>query len=203
MRRFLLTFLAAFVALELSWFIVGPGYRGFFRALTSAIFCGSSERRELTLETLPKDSPGLADTRLFIVNPRLMTPDGAGPVRNVDFETRALGWVPSSLFVALVLATPGMARRRLWILLGGIFVIHVYALIALGYAIWNESAAVSLAHVPEAWAPTVNRLQQALLGQLALAVPVMAWAVGCFRFASSTPATGDREGSEPLATARS
>ena len=59
---------------------------------------------------------------------------------------------------------------------------HTYAFLVLTFAVWNESAAVSLVNLPAAWTPTLNRLEQALMTQLSLAVPVMAWALATFRF---------------------
>jgi hypothetical protein len=183
LRRFLGVFVALFVLLELPWPGLEAGSRRLFQALTRTVLCTNTARREVTLETLPPSEHEQNDTRLVIVNPQLMTPAGAGPVRNLDFDSRRLAWNPTALFLALMLATPRLQRGRAQLIAVGLAVIHTYALMVLTFAVWNESAALSLVTLPTGWQPAVNGLKQALINQLPLAVPVMAWAVAAWRFA--------------------
>jgi len=175
LRRFLSVFLSVFLLLALPWPGMYAAYRALFRSLSGAFLCASTEHCEVTVENLRDPGHAAADTRLVIVNPQLMTPAGSGPVRNLDFNSVRLGWYPTALFVALVLATPASFRRRFWTIVAGLVAVHGYALAVLAFSVWNESAAVSLVSRPTGWQPVSDRLQQALLNQLSLAVPVIAW----------------------------
>jgi hypothetical protein len=180
-RRFLLVFLTVFVLLVLPWPGLGAAFRGLFYALVRAFLCARTEQREVTLERLPQGGHGFDDTRLVIVNPQLMSPLGAGPVRNLDFDSIRFGWHPVALFLALTLATPGSVRRRAFAIAVGLTAVYGYALLALSYSVWNESSAVSIARIPDLWTPVANELQEALVTHVSLAVPVVVWVIVMLR----------------------
>jgi exosortase/archaeosortase family protein len=140
------------------------------RSLGMAAYGGSQSAREITFEPL-----GSHMTRIVIVNQRLMNADGSGPVRNLDFNTSAFFWQPFCLFFALTMATAMLTRDRLLALgLGGGGLLG-YLLLALSFAIWNESTEVSLVTLAPFWKGVANEAEAALVRQLSMAAPVIVW----------------------------
>jgi len=178
--RFLACFAFWYAALLLSWPVTGPAYCATFRAIGTLVYGSNDRTKEITFEAF---SQGYHShyTRVVIVNPAKMKPDGSGPVRNLDLDTRAFGWMPLALLLALVLATPLPWKRRRRALLWGFICQQVFTVAALGFCIWNESSELELVHLSGNLKEAFLAVKNLLAGQLILAVPALVWILATFR----------------------
>ncbi len=152
------------------WERMGGAY---FQGLADWIFGGVGPHREISFEALP-ERPGR--TRAVIVNPALMDSNGAGPVRNVDLDLDRLAIRPVALLIALIVATPVPWRRRGWGADPGPgHPGHLCLLIFVGYCLWVESAEVHLVEFSPAGKAVATGIEQAILGQVVIALPVLLW----------------------------
>lgn len=187
--RFVVCFAFWYAVLLFSWPITGQAYCATFRAIGSLIYGRNDRSKETTFEAY---SQGWHShyTRVVIVNPAKMKPDGSGPVRNLDLDTRAFGWMPLALLLAFVLATPLPWKRRWRALVWGVLCQQAFTMMALGYCIWNESTEVGLVSISEAWKEAAAAVKSLLAGQLILAVPVLIWLLVMFRGGDLQKITG-------------
>jgi exosortase/archaeosortase family protein len=140
------------------------------RSLGATVFTTSAGQREVKFE-----APDSRNTRAVIVNRALMNPDGSGPVRNLDFNSCGFLWRPLSLLLVLIFATPMSLRCQMLSLALGGYCLLGCLLIALGFAIWNESTAVSLVTLSPFWKDFADQLQVTLVQLATLAAPVFVW----------------------------
>lgn len=178
--RFLVCFAIWYALLLFSWPITGQAYCAAFRAVGTLVYGSNDRSKEITFESFPRGHHSHY-TRVVIVNPAKMKPDGSGPVRNLDLDTRAFGWMPLALLTALILATPLPWKRRRRALLWGLFVQQGFVIIALGYCIWNESTEIGLVSLSAAGKDAAVAVRAMLAGQLIVAVPVLIWILTTFR----------------------
>lgn len=175
---FLMRVVLLFCLLQLSWPLLGRWYEAAFRGVTSMVFESDDADREVTFR--PHDSRA-GDTRVEIVNRKLMASDGSGPVRHMDFGVRSLGWNPTTLFCALVLATPMAWGRRWRALAVGATGLQVLVLGVLAMSLWLESSFVGLVDLSPTWQGRMGTLKQALVDATRLAAPVLLWVVVIYR----------------------
>lgn len=95
----------------------------------------------------------------------------------LGFDSRAIGWIPTALASALILATPFGWRRRLGVLLVGLSLVHLYIVFVFGAYFWNQSAGtlpLTILPYSPAWGAG---LQETLVTQMGLSivVPVLIW----------------------------
>ena len=95
----------------------------------------------------------------------------------------ALGWLPTALTVALIVATPVPRRRRCWALLWGMLLIHSFVLFSVAVYIWNESTTVSLVTLSPFWKEIADALEYTLVTQMGVSfsIPVLIWIAVLFR----------------------
>lgn len=163
-----------YCALQVSWLLVGRFYEGAFRGVASLVFAVPGAGWEVTFVSR---EAAKTDTRAEIVNRRLMARDGSGPVRQMDFDIRSMGWNPTALFCALVLASPVSWGRRWRALVVGVVVLQVFVLVALGVSLWLESSHIGLVELSPFWQGIVGTLRQGLADSTHLAAPVLLWVV--------------------------
>ena len=103
--------------------------------------------------------------------------DGQGLVEQVDLDTRSIGWIPTALVTALILATPVPWRRRGWALVWGLLLIHAFLLFSLQLWIWGESSALSLMRLPPFAQTILDDLEYTLVTQIgaSFSVPILIW----------------------------
>ena len=178
-RSFLLRLVLVYGLLILPWPGVSDCYGAFFRGLGRLVFSSEDGRRELDFEK-GISRPAMSMTRIVIVNRALMARDGSGPVRNLDMDTGGF-WGMTALLVGLVAATPVSWRRRLRALIWGEVAIHGFLLCTVAFSLWNEGRYVTLVSLSPFWQSTADKLQDTLLSQLSLAVPVLVWLLVTFR----------------------
>lgn len=120
-------------------------------------------------------------TRVVIVNPALMNPDGSGPVRNMDIGTRGFGSASLGLLVGLIFASPISWSRRGKALLWGVLWHQVWVFGTLGYCIWLDSSEVGLVPLTASGKELAIGIKNIQAGALVVTVPVMLWVLVIFR----------------------
>jgi hypothetical protein len=114
---------------------------------------------------------------MTLSNRALLDSNGSGWAEIVTLDTRSIGWLPTALTLALILATPVPWRQRGWALLWGLLLVHAFILFSLQVWIWDESPAVSLAHLSPFRQTIMDSLEYTLLTQLgaSFSVPILIW----------------------------
>ena len=178
---FLVRLALAYVLLLLPWPGLSEACGLYFRTVGQTVLARESEQYSLTFEAPKKNSPRPQDSLIAIVNLDLMAPDGSGPVRHLNFDTRDLGWKPLALLIALILASPLAWRRRLRALLLGALCSHGFMLLTLGVATWNEAMEIGLVTLTPFWKAVAVACKELLTRQITLVVPVLIWILVTFR----------------------
>jgi hypothetical protein len=99
------------------------------------------------------------------------------PTKGVVLDSRGVGWVPTALLLALLIATPLPWRHRWKGLLSGLVLVHGYLIASIGFYLWNQTEGL----VPVTWIPfwpaLGNFLEETFVGQIgpSFAVPVLIW----------------------------
>lgn len=170
----ILRFVLIFVILGAPW----PGLKDLsgrlFCAVGEAVFANDQGLREVDFDLRGKEFRG--DVRVTVANRAILNPDGSGQVRYLDLFPFALVWQANALFVALALAVPGSWRRRSWAVPLGLVLIHLYLLLFLSFAIWNESRYVGLAVLGPLTAAGADWIEATLL-RLNGTITVFVWIV--------------------------
>ena len=184
--RFVVVVLCVYGVLTLGWNGFGRAYSQCFRTALAVVFEGESGFR--TVE-IPIDQPAAATTRLVIVNRRLLSPDGSGPVRNVDIPSSTF-WNATALFIALALATPRRWVLRVAFTAAGTLVIQLFIAICVWLGLWLQSRHLGLRLVSATWDATSDRLQDVMIDQGVLVVPCLLWLLGFWLFKARWPMAG-------------
>jgi len=173
-----------------AWFIVifgllifpWPGwndiYGGYFRALGEAAFSRPDSQRIVIFESADLHHGFTTlNTRMTLGNRALADSAGNGRAESVTLDTRSIGWTPTALTVALILATPVPWRQRAWALLWGLLLIHAFILFSLQVWIWDESPSLSLMTMPPFLQTIVDAMEYNLITQLgaSFSVPILIW----------------------------
>ncbi|MFA7345938.1 MAG: hypothetical protein WC003_16685 [Terrimicrobiaceae bacterium] len=179
--RFLGVFAVIFTVLMLPWLGLAEGYMAVFRTVGTWCFSRDEDRREVAFLESPDKSARPTYARIEIANRERLKPDGSGLVRNVDFDVRGLGWKPTALLIALVLASPLPWKRRLAALCWGLFWVQAVMMGLLAYIIWNQSSEVGLITMSPFWKTIASAWQHHFIAQFSLAAPVAVWLLVTFR----------------------
>lgn len=155
-------------------------YNDMFRSVGTLIYGRDDRVKEISFEPLSRGDH-INYTRVVIVNPALMKPDGSGPVRNLDIGMGGFGSTPLALLAGLILASPISWQRRGKALLWGIFWQQVLVFLTLGYCIWLDSAEIGLVSLSPTGKELATGIKNALAGTLAGATPVLLWVLVTFR----------------------
>lgn len=179
---FLLRFAVVFGVLIAPWPGWDPAYAAYFQSFGRMIFGGSDGPRVVEFAPNKGGSPQL-DTVVTIENRDRLDSRGQVPARQMELDSRSLGWVPTALTVALVAATPIPWRRRLVALASGLVLIHLFIFFTLEAGIWNNSADLSLTTLSGFWRSAAAELEYVLVTQIgaSFSVPVVIWILVTFR----------------------
>ena len=123
---FALRFVLVFGVLIAPW----PGwnlvYSHYFQAMGSMAFNPAGEsNRSVVFQSASGQVPEL-DTRVTLKNAALADSSGKGLTLHTELDSRSIGWLPTALTIALVLATPIPWPRRLGALAGVLVLIHLF-----------------------------------------------------------------------------
>jgi hypothetical protein len=155
-----------------------------FRAVGNAVFARDDEKCVLYFEG-HRQTQGFSavDTRIIIGNRHLADNNGKGPAALLVLNTRSVGWLPTALTAALIVATPVPWRRRCWALLWGVLLINAFVLFSVAVYLWNESTTVSLVTLSPFWKEIADALEYTLVTQMGISfsIPVLIWITVLFR----------------------
>ena len=123
------------------------------------------------------------NAKVTLGNRDLMDATGHGPAHAVDFDTRSIGWVPTALTMALILATPVPWKRRLMAFGFGFLLIHLFILFSIQTWIWNESTELSLVDVNQFGKMLIDGLEYTTITQMGISffAPILIWLLVTFR----------------------
>ncbi len=143
------------------------------------------EAKRVVIFAPNESQPGASnlDTRMTMGNRDLLDAGGKGLLKRTELDTRSIGWVPTALTMALIVATPIPWRRRGLALLGGLILIHGFILFSLQTWIWNNSPDPSLMTLSTFWKGVADELNYTFMTQLgaSFSVPVIIWILVTFR----------------------
>ena len=123
LARFIGTALAVFVLLRA---LGGTGfYPPFFRATAAPFLLGFGSHRIAQLTSF-EHAKGIYDTRLSLGTDAGGTPEF---LRDILLDTLRVGYVPTALLAALILATPIAWSRKWKLLAAGLFFVHAFVLL--------------------------------------------------------------------------
>jgi hypothetical protein len=108
-------------------------YGQYFRDGGNAIFGSNGGERILRFEA-HRQTQGLSsiDSRIVLGNHALATSDGKMPVTMLGLDSRGIGWVPTALTIALIVATPIPWQRRTWARISCRFPRNLHSFMATG-----------------------------------------------------------------------
>jgi hypothetical protein len=132
-----------------------------------------------------RQTRGLAslDSQIVLGNPQLADKSGNGPALKLGLNTRAIGWIPTALIIALVAATPIPWPRRLRALFLGLVLTQAFILASVAIYIGNESTEVSLRVLSPFWKQVFADGEYTLITQMgaSFSVPLLIWILVTFR----------------------
>jgi len=174
---FLWRFALAYGLLIAPWPGFNAAYGRYFRSLGQRVFAHESGPRELRFEAVPAELRHRLDTRIVVANRAQFDRNGAGPAKFLELDTRGVGWVPTALTLALILATPIPWPRRSMAVLWGVVAVHGFVLFSVAVYIWNRSTDLSLVTLSPFWKQAADGLEETLITQLgpSFVVPVLIW----------------------------
>ncbi len=188
--RFLGCFVVYYGLLIAPW----PGWnavygRG-FRALNQAVFA-SNQHRILRFEATDRFRRPI-DTQITLANLDRTDAQGHAPGRRLGLDSRGVGWVPTALLIALVLASPVGWRRRGGALLVGLALVQVFILFSVGCYIWSEASELGLLALAPWEKSVADGLVETLVTQLgaSFVVPALLWLLVTFRIEELTERFG-------------
>jgi len=185
--RFLCWFVPVYTLLIIPW----PGsrdlYGSYLRSTAKFVLAQSNSRRILRFEEVPVSKRNRTlDTRITVANREQLDACGSGRAVMLDFDSHGIGWVPTALLIALVLATPVSWPRRLRALFWGLLAVHAFILASIEVYIWNQSDAsngLNLVELSPFWKTVANGLEETLVTQLgaSFVFPLLIWILTTFR----------------------
>ena len=189
MRRFdplvrpVLAFLLLYGLLLAPWPGLASAYGRYFRAVGRG--CFAQEGQGGLVRFQPAQHPPRREIDTEILVAAQSAPDSAGRVygKVLGLDSRGVGWVPTALLTALVLASPVPWGRRLRALGLGLGLVHGYLLTVIAVYLWRESAGqLPVAGLP--YLPALAEgLEETLVTQMGFSfvVPVVLWLAVTFR----------------------
>lgn len=192
MRRLLsnpaIGFLGRFVLIYGLLILPWPGwndlYGHYFRTLGRMAFSRENDRRIILFDVQHVEHDfSTLDSEMIMGNRDTVDSSGQGLSSTIDLDTRSIGWIPTALTIALILATPVPWHRRGWALLWGLLLVHGFILFSLQTWIWDASPGISLSTLSPFWQGIADDLEYTFVTQLgaSFSVPVLIWILVTFR----------------------
>ena len=217
---FIFRFMCIFGILIAPWQGWNEFYGQYFREVGQAALNFGQTKRTVVLEPSSEQTlhPNI-DSQMTMGNRDLIDARGKEHVERTGLDTRSIGWLPTALTMALILATPIPWQRRVSALIGGMILVQGFIVFSLLSWVWRNSGQLSLANLSPFWQATADELSYTLLNQLgtSFSVPVVIWILVSFRLqdignatrpkqrrSEAGPQTADRllSGGEKLSTTK-
>ena len=183
----ILVFIGCFIVIYGVLITPWPGwneiYGQYFRSLAGWVFGRDEGGLVVTFKAhVMNHGFSTLGTQMILGNRYLIDSAGNGTVREVELDTRSIGWVPTALTIALIAASPIPWKRRIMALLIGLVLVHLFILFSLQVEIWDEYPALSLATFSPWFQRILDELDYTLLTQIgaSFSVPVIIWALVTF-----------------------
>ena len=139
-RRALGSFACALVIfygiLIIPWPHFNQLYGRYLQTIGNACFEKKSDQRVIRFEA---SHDPLLDTNIVLADPATADLAGNMRARILAFDSRGIGWIPTALTLALILATPLPLHRRITSALLGIVAVHAFIAFTLWVYVENES----------------------------------------------------------------
>ena len=181
---FVFRFVCIFGILIASWPGWNDCYGHYFRgASQAALNFGETKRMVRLTPNQGQSIHANIDTLMSMGNRDLLDATGKGLVERTGLDSRSIGWLPTALTMALILATPIPWRRRGLALLGGLILVQGFILFSLLSWVWDNSSDLSLMTLSPLGKEVFDELSYALINQLgaSFSVPVLIWILVTFR----------------------
>ena len=175
---FLLRLMLIYAVLALAWLVVGDSYRTGFQDAGEWSFGGRSDN--ITVLFLPLETSASGDPDTLI---QLRTLDRKRP-KKVRCSSRILGYAPTVVLLALVLASPISRLRRLWAAILGVLLVCAFVEVRVGLLLLDAASDVKVGMI------TLSPWVKSLVGTVAklaaripsgYVVPVFIWMIVAFR----------------------
>ena len=179
---FVVRFAVMFGLLIAPWPGWNQAYGEYFRGFGQWIFSGESDARVVMFAPLAQPGDGL-DTQVSVADRTQLDANGRGPIKRTGLESRSLGWLPTALTAALILATPIPWGRRVAALCAGVVLIHLFIAFSLLIWIWDNSPDVFSGTLSDLWKLITSELSYAFVTQLGISftIPVLIWVLVTFK----------------------
>jgi hypothetical protein len=141
--RFFTVLAVVYGLLLLPWPGGRTAYVRWFCGLGNVVYAREHSRLLVLFEPEPANSGRPFDARLTVANRAQVLPDGKLRARVIGLDALHIGWVPTALLAALVVATPLPWRRRWWALFAGMATIHVFLLGVMAVTLLNNADGAS------------------------------------------------------------
>jgi exosortase/archaeosortase family protein len=172
--KFALTASVIYLALATPWPVLTPAYRSLAGTVGGMLFERKGADRSWEYR-LSEDASTPFNCDITIVNPALLKEDGSGPVRVLGFETRAIFFNPAAALVALILASPGLWRRKIVALAATLPLQMIACYVLVRFLIWHESAEIGLTKIPKEWVAWVSCLRALMVMEVFYVMPLACW----------------------------
>jgi hypothetical protein len=184
------------------------GYRWAFRSGTAFALSAAWPGSRVTVEPASDPDHATLDTKVIVVDPKAPQFEGAVPAKIIMLDSRALGWIPNAMMLALLGATPvPWAQRRKGLVIG-LASVNAFVIAVVFTVVMNAIGSQEVSGLGWALLAGADRmLSQSLLSTFVF--PTLVWVCwllptvrpGASRLAVSPP-TGRRR-SAPLRPRRS
>lgn len=215
--RFFLTALALYALFMAPWPGVAKGYAHLFRAGGNVLFARFWFWSDASVTFL--DPQNLRPGDLPPGTPPIPTDKGkdtllqlhrraANTVGHLRTSSRPIGFGPTVVVVALILATPLHRRRKAWALAGGLLLVHAFIAFRITLLVTANGFAADKAYAifqPGAFWRRVLGAMESLFADdptVSFVVPALIWFVVSCAWSSGAEADATGSGSESVGPAR-
>lgn len=186
---FLWKFALVYGLLIVPWPGLNAVYGRVFRSVGNLVFSRETGRRLLRFEEVPAASRRLLDSRILLANREAVGENGNIPAKYLELDSRAIGWIPAALFIALAFASPISWRRRRRVLWSGLLIVHAFIAFSLAVYVWNRSTDLGLLTMSRVMKSLTEGLEETLINQMgaSFVVPVLIWILVTVPFPNLVP----------------
>jgi len=187
---FIFTFGVVYVLLILPWPGLNEAYAKFFRASGELIPGSFVPGGVVELKPFHEAGETIFTTKLILTNRQMLEAaqqtGSMVAIRQSKISSRDFGYLPTALFIALILATPVTRARRGWALLWGLILTNGFIAFKLALEIlwqFNENTQLEVMVLSRFWHDALFHVYQFIFLNLetTIVVPVFIWIVVTFR----------------------
>lgn len=228
--RFAILVVVFYSLFMIPWPGLERGYAGIFRAGGDKIFSRFWFWSSGNVRLLDLFSPTLAGDLAAAIghdlppNARIVQPEGVkdtvmvlmnrdkpGTIGQLRTGSRYIAYEPTAAVIALSLATPILWRRRIWVVVWGLFWVHLFIALRLSLILagefFNPEKKYALAHASSFWLKTLGRAEEVFSDNptATLVIAMFIWlvaVVGLFGWSAwrNKPTPSVKGSSSPCAT---